>query len=284
MGDITASALIKKFQYALDEKWGYIWGAGGLIWTEKRQEEATREQTIQYGSQWIGRHVVDCSGLFSWAFSELGGYMYHGSNTMWDKYTVSRGELKNGKRTDGHDLQPGTAVFVDHNGDKSHVGLYIGNGEVIEAASTQQGVIKSKITNKKWSHWAVLKGVIMNETETPGAAAGDDRPTLKKGSTGDFVQALQVALIGRGYSVGVKGADGIFGSGTEAGVIAFQKANGLKADGIVGQMTWAALDASTGTVITYTVTISGISKDQAAALLKEYPEADVQEERGEDNA
>lgn len=35
--------------------------------------------------------------------------------------------------------------------------------------------------------------------------------------------------------------DGIFGAGTRAAVIAFQRAHGLSADGIVGKNTWRAL-------------------------------------------
>ena len=30
---------------------------------------------------------------------------------------------------------------------------YIGNGKVIEAASTQKGVVKSNASDKKWTHW-----------------------------------------------------------------------------------------------------------------------------------
>ena len=89
--------------------------------------------------------------------------MYHGSNTMWNSYCTAQGKLKSGKRSDGKTLKPGTAVFVLKNGnDRSHVGLYIGNGEVIEASSTQTGVIKSKITNSKWAEWGELKGVDYN--------------------------------------------------------------------------------------------------------------------------
>lgn len=289
MGNVLASDLVGKFQYALDQKWGYIWGAAGLIWTEERQKAATREQTIEYGSQWIGRHVADCSGLFRWAFDQLDGYMYHGSNTMWDKYTASRGELQAGRRTDGHDLLPGTAVFTDKDGSKNHVGLYVGNGNVIEAANTRKGVISSLVSDKKWTHWAVLKGVTMNVTErmdddgngpAPGPGQAEDRPTLRKGDSGSYVQTMQMMLIDRGYSVGGKGADGIFGEKTLAAVKEFQRDNGLKVDGICGPKTWAAMDGCPAVPAAYTVTISGISKEQASELLRMYPEADVREERG----
>ena len=67
---------------------------------------------------------------------------------------------------------------------------------------------------------------------------------LKKTSplmTGDDVKNLQKALIAKGYSVGSAGADGEYGSGTEAAVKKFQKAEGLTADGIAGEKTVEAL-------------------------------------------
>ena len=114
----------------------------------------------KYGSKWIGHMVADCSGLFSWAFKQLGGYMYHGSNTMWDKYCTSKGELNKGKRTDGKELKPGTAVFTYNTktGKRGHVGLYIGSGKVIEAEGTIKGVITSNV-NGKWDEWGELQGV-----------------------------------------------------------------------------------------------------------------------------
>lgn len=65
--------------------------------------------------------------------------------------------------------------------------------------------------------------------------------TLKKGSEGDPVKALQTLLIGYGYSCGSWGADGDFGSATENAVKAYQKAKGLVVDGIVGPATWGKL-------------------------------------------
>ena len=166
---IKTDDLIGKFEHALDNDWGYIWGQAGDVWTQSKQNAATREQTVKYGQQWVGHHVADCSGLFSWAFKQLGGYMYHGSDTMFRKYTTENGTLKGGKRTDGRELLPGTAVFVWKEKDQKygHVGLYIGGEWVIEAASTQSGVIKTKVSNKKWTHWGQLKDVDYNGGDEP---------------------------------------------------------------------------------------------------------------------
>ncbi len=62
---------------------------------------------------------------------------------------------------------------------------------------------------------------------------------LKSGSTGAQVRTLQTKLKNWGYYRGT--IDGIYGSGTKAAVIKFQKKNGLTADGIVGAKTAAAL-------------------------------------------
>lgn len=66
--------------------------------------------------------------------------------------------------------------------------------------------------------------------------------TLRYGSEGNEVATLQNRLIALGYLAG--SADGKFGRDTKSAVIAFQKANGLSADGVVGADTSAKLYAS----------------------------------------
>ena len=249
---ITTQALIRLFRQALSEQWGYIWGTAGEQWTaakQKKLEKTTdpdRAQGREYGSKWIGHTVADCSGLFSWAFRQLGGYMYHGSDTMYRKYCVSKGELRRGKRTDCATLKPGTAVFVWNGSKYSHVGLYVGEGTVIEAMSTLKGVTTTKVTATKWTHWGELQGVDYKNADYAVPENCEQilssRPALRKGSKGTAVTELQAMLDKLGYDLGPCGADGDFGKCTEAAVKRFQQDRGLAADGICGPKTWGELE------------------------------------------
>ena len=62
---------------------------------------------------------------------------------------------------------------------------------------------------------------------------------LRQGSQGNEVKEVQRRLREWGYYSGA--VDGIYGSGTAEAVRAFQKKNGLTADGLVGKATYAAL-------------------------------------------
>lgn len=70
---------------------------------------------------------------------------------------------------------------------------------------------------------------------TATTATSTNPNTLKYGDSGDRVTELQTALVKLGYST--NGIDGRFGAGTQKAVIAFQKANGLTADGLAGTQT-----------------------------------------------
>ena len=118
---IKASDLVAKFQYALDNKWGYIWGKSGQVWTQRDQANA-------------------------------------------------RGRFAKGKRSDGEELKVGTALFTGTDGDRGHIGLYIGGGKVIEAAGTQQGVIMSESSAGKWTWWGELTLVDYNQDEGGGGS------------------------------------------------------------------------------------------------------------------
>ena len=66
--------------------------------------------------------------------------------------------------------------------------------------------------------------------------------TSRRGSSGSEVRKIQEKLKRWGYYSG--SVDGIYGSGTESAVKKFQKANGLKVDGIAGKATLNAMGIS----------------------------------------
>lgn len=76
----------------------------------------------------------------------------------------------------------------------------------------------------------------------PAPTAGS-HPVLKNGAKGPAVTELQNELIEAGFNIST---DGDFGDHTEDAVKAFQEQNDLKADGVVGDATWAALVANKG--------------------------------------
>ncbi|MCR4886649.1 MAG: peptidoglycan-binding protein [Clostridiales bacterium] len=235
---IKAADLIGLWWSAIWDKWGYIWGRYGQIWTKANQKAATREQTVRWGEQWVGHHVADCSGLAFWAFQQLGGYVFHGSNTIWNQYVTCRSSLVKGKRADGMPMLPGDPVFLvrNKNGKPNlhHIGYYVGNDTVIEAKGTRDGVVTSPLS--RWhetAHWL--------NVEYENGVVYMNHPTLRKGSSGDAVRELQELLNQNGAALTV---DGKFGSATETALRNYQQSHGLVPDGICGAATMSALAAA----------------------------------------
>lgn len=71
-----------------------------------------------------------------------------------------------------------------------------------------------------------------------GASSPVKYPTIRKGAKGEAVKLAQTLLNAHGFHLRV---DGIFGVVTESAVLEYQALNNLKADGIIGPKTWAAL-------------------------------------------
>src|SRR5947207_370683 len=78
--------------------------------------------------------------------------------------------------------------------------------------------------------------------------AARNSPPLARGSQGDAVRCLQLALAATGQSLPVSvkrhpfSADGVFGPETEKAVRAFQAQQGIQVDGIAGTQTLSKLD------------------------------------------
>jgi peptidoglycan hydrolase-like protein with peptidoglycan-binding domain len=64
---------------------------------------------------------------------------------------------------------------------------------------------------------------------------------LRPGDKGPMVKDMQNALIKKGFSVGPKGADGMFGDATLTGLNAFQDDAALPMQPFCDQQCWTAL-------------------------------------------
>ena len=93
---------------------------------------ALRAALTQRGKPYVwgsaGPDSYDCSGLVVWAFAQEGISLPHYTGDQWNS----------GMHVSRDDLEPGDLVFFFP--DISHVGLYIGNGLMVDAPSTGQVV------------------------------------------------------------------------------------------------------------------------------------------------
>ncbi len=101
---------------------------------------------------------------------------------------------------------------------------------------------------------------------------------IKIGSKGKLVKAWQNFLNKMGYNVGT--ADGDFGNKTFKGTIAFQRDNGLKADGIAGPNTFKKATESGFRYPEESITPvsggkNGITKEQLAYIMRGAKSADI---------
>lgn len=142
---------------AYENGWGYVYGTYGNIFTE----ELLQDRADLFGEQvtgfedfirenWMGRRTADCVGLikgYGW-YDSASGEIIVGSNGMADVTANGMFEAATVKGTiDTIPETSGLAVWQD-----GHIGVYIGNGEVIEAMGTEQGVVKTTLPSG-WTHW-----------------------------------------------------------------------------------------------------------------------------------
>lgn len=234
----------------------YWWGtfgqtASASLFNQKRTQYP--REYAGYGAEvasQYGKKVHDCVGLIK-------GYRWSESPSSAPKYNAAQDVAVYGLY-DQCDLRgaistmpevPGVCVFM---GGFGHVGVYIGNGKVIEATGHARGVVETNFQGRGWAYWGMPSWLTYEQTtETPSAPAKQPSATAKTYSTqlpmlslgciSRAVEATQCLLVRAGYSVGSAGVDGEFGADTRKAVLKFQKAYHLEEDGIVGPETWAKL-------------------------------------------
>ena len=143
----------------------------------------------------------------------------------------------------------------DNTGYPNHIGIVekVENGKITVIEGNYSNAVKRRViaVNGKYIRgYAVPKYDAEpqqpeSEQTKPEKANNADftlgMRTLRFGSKGDDVKALQILLNGNGCPCGKWGADGDFGIATEDAVKEYQRKVGLTADGIAGPLTWSSL-------------------------------------------
>lgn len=163
----TNIGLVAHAKKALAENWKYVYGTIGQVLTAS----IISQKQLQYPDQinkhlslirtFIGRRTVDCVNLiksYLWWNEQKNDVVY---DIKYDKYegTWMSADGAFSKATEKGDIStipeiPGICVRYP-----GHIGVYIGNGEVIEARGTKYGVVKTKLKDRPWTHWLKYPGI-----------------------------------------------------------------------------------------------------------------------------
>lgn len=138
--------------------WGYVCGTYGTVLDESVLAGKAAQYPNEVGGNeefirqnWLGRRTADCVGLikgYGWLNAEKQKVEYC-TNGMpdIDADTMYRNSSDKGTIDTIPEI-PGLAVW--HEG---HIGIYIGDGKVVQAANTNAGVILTNLADTPWTHW-----------------------------------------------------------------------------------------------------------------------------------
>lgn len=165
-------------QWAMEAQkagWGYVYGTYGNVFDQAMFDFKLEQYPDEVGGHedfirqnWLGRRTADCVGLikgYGWLDPETKEVNY-GTNSMPDIGADAMYEYASEKGTiDTIPEIPGLAVW--HEG---HIGIYIGNGKVVQAANTTAGVILTNLSDTAWTHWLKVPYIsyVEEQEETTG--------------------------------------------------------------------------------------------------------------------
>lgn len=143
---------------AYEAGWGYVMGTYGQMLTADLLEAKLQQLPDAISpyedfirANYLGVRTADCMGLikgYSWYDPETGNISY-GTNGMPD---VSADQVyANATEKGPISTMPEIPGLIVHA--TGHVGVYIGNGYVIEAMGTRYGVVKTRVASRNWTGW-----------------------------------------------------------------------------------------------------------------------------------
>lgn len=135
----------------------YWFGTFGQLTTEKLWNDKAAQYPKYYSAtrkkkaipSQLGKKAHDCVGLikgYLWCDSADGLPKYNAKEDWSADMTYNKATVKG--TIAGIPEKPGICVWR-----KGHIGVYIGNGKVVEAKGFDYGVVESKLAGSSFTHW-----------------------------------------------------------------------------------------------------------------------------------
>lgn len=262
----TAKGLVEYAKAQLGKPYWY--GAFGQIASRSLYEQKKKQYPSYYKWEYAAEteKVHDCVGLikgYLWCDSPEDNTPVYNAAQDLSANMMRAACMTKGVMATMPDVS-GVLVFMNR-----HVGVYIGNGEVIEARGHAYGVVKTTLDARAWTSWGYCPYVIYEADEVNKEAytqeqfvrdvqaaigakvdgkAGPETigktvtVSRYKNRTHAVVKPIQKWLYTLGYPE-VGDADGKAGPKFEQAVKHYQKDHGRNVDGEItsGQITWRKL-------------------------------------------
>lgn len=105
-----------------------------------------RDAIVQLAKKQVGkRYVYGATGPYAFDCSGLAQYVYKNAANMTLPRTTY-GQVTKGKRVSLHNLKKGDLLFWGSASSPYHVGIYVGKGQYVHAATPSQGVKKQALS------------------------------------------------------------------------------------------------------------------------------------------
>lgn len=194
----------EKTIYGGKKRHGYAFGENGTMYTkQKAQANTDAGRKVPKGrnkktyflvdcAHWFGRICADCSGTIIAAIRRyIKNYKDQTADSLFAGCT-KKGEM---------DTMPEIPGICLHK--PGHIGVYDGNGWVVECRSTAMGTVRSRIETQKWTGWGYLAAVDYSDVQ------GSTKPVEKPQEPQPGKPLSMVDRYGKDiYKAPVKGKDG----------------------------------------------------------------------------
>lgn len=186
-----------KAQIGLPYWFGCFGQKGSEALYKAKKAQYPKYYTAKDYSKQYGKKVHDCAGLIKgalWCDTPTGTPSYNSK----EDYSANMFFIKAVQKGSINTMPLGIAgllVFKGNDKQKNHIGVYIGNGKVVEAKGHSYGVVESSI-NSGWKYWGKCNlfeyGMIAAPAPAPAPA-----PAKPSGFTPAEIQAARDCINGR---------------------------------------------------------------------------------------